>query len=130
MSYDIEVFDPATSKVIVLEQRHYLKGGTYVLGGSNEAHLNITYNYARHFKRIWGEKGIRIIYGMRVADTLPVLATALPLLGDDMVDDYWAPTEGNAKHAILDLMTLGAMCISHGLKVEPMIIGGGVWRGD
>ena len=93
MSYDIYLTDPVTHETILLDSPHQMKGGTYALGGTREAHLNVTYNYAPHFESL-GAKGIRTIYGMTGAASLPLLKDTMDFLGDDADDDYWKPTEG------------------------------------
>ena len=121
MSYDIALVDPVTKEVLILDAPHHMRGGTYRLGGTDEAHLNVTYNYSKHFYRIMGEKGIRAIYGMTGAESIPVLEKAISQLGDDVANyrpNYWTPTEGNAKKALLQLLALAEM--------RP----DGVWDGD
>ena len=118
MSYDIRLQDPVTKDTIALDAPHDMRGGTYCCGGSSEAWLNITYNYAPHFYRTLGGKGVRTIYGMTGAESVPVLKAAAAQLGDDADDDYWKPTEGNAKRALLQLLALARM--------RP----DGVWAGD
>ncbi len=118
MSYDICLLDPVTHATIELDEPHQMCGGTYMVGGTAEAWLNVTYNYARHFKRALGEKGIRSIYGMTGAESIPVLEEAASRLADDVSDDYWEPTEGNAKRALLQLAALARM--------RP----DGIWDGD
>jgi hypothetical protein len=118
MSYDIDLVDPITKKVLLLDENHHMTGGTYAVGGTRECCLNITYNYSGHYYRLMGEKGIRTIYGMTGAESIPVLETAAEALGDDVSDDYWEPTEGNAKRAVLQLIALA--------KMRP----DGVWAGD
>jgi hypothetical protein len=54
MSCDITLRDPVTDEVIQFDSPHTLKGGNYALGGTTEAWLNITYNYAEHFYRVIG----------------------------------------------------------------------------
>lgn len=104
MSYDIELVDPVTGKVIELDEKHHMKGGTYAVGGTFEAHLNITWNYAPHYYRVLDEeKGIRVIYGMTGADAIPLLQK------DDVDADYWKSTEGNAKRPLLQLIALAKM---------------------
>ena len=78
----------------------------------------MTYNYAQHFCRVLGRRGIRAIYGMTGGESIPVLRKAIAALADDVDKDYWAPTEGNAKQALLQLKAL-----AH-LRPE------GVWAGD
>ncbi len=118
MSYDIDLTHPVTGEVLHLDHKHDMHGGTYALGGTTECSLNVTYNYAKHFWRVLGEGGIRSIYGKTGAETLPILREAAAQLADDVDDDYWAPTEGNAKAAILQLAALA--------QLRP----DGVWKGD
>lgn len=118
MSYDIELLDPVTKTVLLAEVDHCIRGGTYAMGGTRELHLNVTYNYAPHFKRVMGDDGIRRIYGMSGAQSKPVLEEAFSRLADDADDDYWKPTEGNAKRAIAGLLAFA--------NLRP----DGVWGGD
>ena len=118
MSYDIYLNDPVTGDAIELDEPHQMRGGTYKIGGTTEAWLNVTYNYAKHYYRVMGEKGIRTIYGMTGAESIPVLKAAIDELGDDVDPDYWEPAEGNAKRALCSLLALAQM--------RP----DGVWDGD
>ena len=118
MSYDISLHDPVTREVLCVDMPHDMRGGIYCSGGTDELWLNVTYNYARHFKRVLGERGIRTIYGMTGAESIPVLENAASRLADDVSDDYWEPTEGNAKRALLQLASLARM--------RP----DGIWDGD
>lgn len=118
MSYDIELVDPVSRTVLQVEFTHQMCGGTYAMGGTNELHLNVTYNYAKHFYRVMGENGIRTLYDMSGADSIPILEQAIANLGDDASPDYWEPTEGNAKRSLIQLLTMA--------KLRP----DGVWRGD
>lgn len=79
--------------------------------------LNVTYNYARHYHCL-GERGIREIYGKTGAESIPMLKAAALRLGDDVSDDYWEATDGNAKRALLQLLAMARM--------RP----DGVWDGD
>ena len=118
MSYDIELRDPATGAACELAESHQMRGGTYPVGGTPNAEINITYNYSTHFCRVLGENGIRGIYGMTGAESIPVLLDAAANLRDDTDPDYWKATEGNARQALLQLLALAEM------KPE------GVWHGD
>lgn len=118
MSYDIDLVDPVSKEVLVLDTPHQMKGGTYCVGGTSQASLNITYNYANHFTKVLGEGGIRSIYGKTAVETIPVLENAISQLGDDVSDDYWAATEGNAKRSLIQLLALA--------RLRP----DGVWSGD
>ena len=136
MSYDISLTDPVTGETLELDAPHHMRGGTYEVGGSTRAHLNVTRNYATHYYRIFKPAplrpgvdphyanesgtvgGIRSIYGLTGAESIPVLQNAIDQLGDDIHHDYWEPTEGNAKRALAQLLALA--------KMRP----DGVWNGD
>jgi hypothetical protein len=117
MSYDIYLKDPVTRHPLTLDEAHHMVGGTYALGGTKDMELNITYNYSPHYKPL-GEKGIREIYGKTGAESLPMLEALIDKLADDIASDYWEPTEGNAKKALFQLVSLA--------KMRP----DGVWDGD
>lgn len=118
MSYDIDLTDPITGEPLELSSPHDMRGGTYCLTGTRTASLNVTYNYAPHYYRLIGENGIRTIYGTTGAESITILRQAADALGDDVDDDYWKPTEGNAKRALLQLLALA--------QLRP----DGVWKGD
>lgn len=116
MSYDIQLVHPRSGAHLRANKTHQLRGGTYALGGTKELWLNVTYNYAPHFQKVFGEDGIRAIHGMTGEESIPVLMEAMAKLSDDVDADYWAATEGNAKSALADLVRLA--------KLGPQ----GVWR--
>lgn len=137
MSYDIDLIDPVTGETLELAAPHHMRGGTYAVGGTTQAHLNVTYNYYPQFSRVFDElaeprqkapkwmqtagkpvRGVRTIYGLTGAESLPVLDKAIAALGDDVDPDYWKPTDGNAKRALVQLRALAAM--------RP----DGLWSGD
>jgi hypothetical protein len=118
MSYDIYLNHPVTGEVLETEASHNLRGGTYAVGGTTEAWLNVTYNYSKFFYSTMGEAGIRTIYGMTGAASLPILRSTVSQLGDDVSKNYWDATEGNAKCSLLQLIALAEM--------RP----DGVWQGD
>lgn len=121
MSYDMSLHDPVTKEVLHAQAKHEIAGGTYCMGGTTELSLNITYNYARFYRRediLGEEKGIRVIYGMTGAESIPVLKAAAEKLKNDVHEDYWQPTEGNAKQALMGLIALA--------QLRP----DGVWDGD
>ncbi|MDH5664697.1 MAG: hypothetical protein OEY10_00165 [Nitrosopumilus sp.] len=109
MSWDVYLKDPVTYETIVFDTPHYMRGGTYQVGGANEAWLNITYNYSKHFKIIDKDRGIHKLQGLSGAESLPLLNKAISVLDDDADPDYWAPTEGNAKRALLQLKAMACM---------------------
>jgi hypothetical protein len=139
MSYDLYLKDPVTRKTIEFSEPHHMRGGTYSVGGTTEARLNITYNYFPQFARAFPDlakprklapawmcddfvgrpiRGIRTIYGLTGAESMPLLAAAIAALGDDVDPDYWKPTDGNAKRALVQLRALAMM--------RP----DGIWDGD
>lgn len=113
MSYDISIVDK-DKNLLHAKNIHQLKGGNYILGGTTALHLNITYNYSPYFyKYIDKKEGIRWLYGKKVSETIPKLEEAASQLLDISYEkDYWAPTEGNVKQAILDLIELAKMAPS------------------
>ena len=120
MSYDISLKDPVTKETITIDEPHFMAGGTYQVGGTKELWLNITYNYGQFYRRddVLGPEGIRAIYGMTGAQSIPILEKAAAALGDDVNTDYWEATEGNAKKPLLQLLAMARM--------RP----DGVWDGD
>lgn len=140
MSYDIELLDPVSKETIEFENTHLITGGTYAVGGTAEAWLNVTYNYAEWYYKdgvfplIDGENcGIRTIYGMSGAESIPVLKNAIKAL-ESMTEDiseeerkkceeqgetgYWMPTRENAIRPLYQLLAFAQM--------RP----DGVWDGD
>lgn len=107
MSYDIYLVDPETKETIYFDEPHDLKGGTYAIGGTTEAWLNITYNYFKFFRQyVDPEKGIRALYGKPAKDCIPILLNAIDQLGTHRDEDYWAATPGNAGAALENLLML------------------------
>jgi hypothetical protein len=117
MSYDIRL------NGVEFSEPHDLRGGTYQVGGTTSAHLNVTYNYVHHFRRVLGEKGIRFIYGMTANDSIGVLEKAIAQMNGEPDDDYWAATEGNARAALKDLLILA-------LRARDEGYGDATWSGD
>lgn len=120
MSYDITLRDRVTGETLHVDTPHQMGGGTRAFGGTTELWLNVTYNYSKFYYRddVFGEKGIRAIYGLTGLDSIPIIENAIAHLGDDATDDYWEATEGNAKKALYQLLTMA--------KMRP----DGVWGGD
>lgn len=118
MSYDVHLQDPVTHETILFDAPHLIRGGCYAVGETREAWLKITWNYADYYYRVFGEKGIRTIYGMTGAESIPILKAAMESLSDDASKDYWAATEGNAKRALAGLLAFA--------QLRP----DGVWEGD
>jgi hypothetical protein len=110
MSWDVSIVDRNTNEVLNLKASHNLRGGTYVLGGTTEAYLNVTYNYGDIFRKVLpkvdGSDGIQSIHKMNSKDSIPLLKNAVAKLRDDKSDNYWEATEGNAQAALLNLIEL------------------------
>ena len=119
MSYDIRLLDPKTRETIEFDERHKIRGGTYALGGTTEAWLNITYNYCEYFyKHIDPKDGIRWLYGKTAEETIPILKGAIASLGTRQSKNYWKPTRGNAGIALEGLLYFA--------ELRP----DGIWAGD
>lgn len=140
MSYDISLCDPVTHEVLELTELHFIQGGTYALGGTKVLWLNVTYNYARWYykpgvfaKTKKESQGIRTIYGMTGAESIPVLEKAIAKLEDMTADisdrerreceaqectGYWMPTRENAVRPLYQLLAFARM--------RP----DGIWEGD
>lgn len=140
MSYDISLRDPVTRETLCAEFEHKMAGGNYAVGGTKELWLNVTYNYADWYYRpgVFGStreesKGIRTIYGMSGAESIPVLQKAigaLQAMTEDISDEerrqceeqgatgYWMPTRANAIRPLYQLLAMA--------KIRP----DGVWGGD
>ena len=108
MSYDCRLVDPVSKEPLETASKHEITGGTYCIGGTTELWLNVTYNYGGHFRRVM-PNGIRGLDGMMAVDSIPILERAIAQLGDEVDDDYWEPTEGNAKKALYGLLALAKM---------------------
>lgn len=118
MSYDLNLRDKK-GNVVRFKKPQDISGGTYALGGTTEAWLNITYNYGQIFRKVLGEKGIRTLYGMSAIESMPLLKKAISKLGDDVSDNYWDATEGNAKEALKNCVRLAQLSPANS-----------VWDGD
>lgn len=145
MSWDISLRDPVTHKTIELSEPHFMRGGLYQQGGTKELWLNVTWNYGRwyHLDGLFpsfpddrfsgGRAGIRSIYGMTGAESIPVLEKAIAALEartDDIsgkeraqwmekgTSSYWIPTRENAIKPLHQLLAFA--------KMRP----DGVWDGD
>lgn len=117
MGYYLELCDPVTGKALRAEKPHFIQGSNVCEGGTDELSVNITYNYGVFFNEVLAG-GLRSLYGMTGATSIPILKKAISELGDDVKDDYWKPTEGNAKRALCGLLAFAQM--------RP----DGIWSGD
>lgn len=138
MGYDIRLIDPVTKKTIEFDSPHQMKGSMYVVGGTTEAWLSVTYNYSRWYYKDGvfpnrdeagkdfhdGLTGIRSIYGLSGAESIPILEHAIKVL-ESMEEDlsekeikeyknggaggYWTPTRENAIKPLYQLLAMAKM---------------------
>jgi len=111
MSTDVELVDEKGKKCLVDKHK---EGGTYDIEGTTKAELNITYNYAWfYYKFLDKKKGLHYINGKKAKDCIPKLKKCIRELTTPRTfgcgvhnynKDYWAPTAGNACHAIKILL--------------------------
>lgn len=109
MSYDICATD-INFNIIKIEH-HNIQGGTFAINGTNEAKLNITFNYNEHFKKVFSFEGIHYLHHKNVIDTIQNLNEAINNLKDDYTNYYWDSTEGNAKLALINLRELALLTL-------------------
>ena len=118
MSYDINLKDPITKETIQFDAPHFMRGGTYAIGGTTEAWLSVTYNYAHYYYEatdkdprfahdevscyyadgtkgpIETEYGIRGIYGKTGAESIPMLEDMIRRITEKyQKDGEWIETE-------------------------------------
>ena len=138
MSYDISLKDPVTKETVCFDASHQMAGGTYAIGGTSEAWLSVTYNYAQWYYKdgVFPDKGevgkdfhngltgIRSIYGLSGAESIPILEHAIKVL-ESMEEDlsekeiqeykaggaegYWLPTRENAIKPLYQLLAMAKM---------------------
>lgn len=102
MSFGINLIGEHGNSV---EVDKHVEGGTFVLGGTTRASLNVTYNYSRFYSEtIDRDEGIRWLYGKKASECIPRLKEAIDALGAEQDEDYWAATAGNAGHALSILL--------------------------
>lgn len=118
MSWDFDLCDPVTKKVLETEEKHKIKGGTYCVGGTTEMTFNITYNYSNIINRKMKELGIceedsysyaYYLDGKTGAETIEPLKRIISSLKDNIDKDYWKATEGNAKRALCGLLAFAQL---------------------
>ena len=84
----------------LVEVEPFEEGGTYCLGGSDTADINITYNYGPYFHICLDKKkGLRWLDGKKAKDAMARMERAVKELGTGKDDNYWKPTPGNAGYA-------------------------------
>ena len=108
MSYDCNIVDRVTKEPLTTDVKHEVTGATYIVGGTQELWLNVTYNYSDIFYRVL-PNGIPGLDGVGAADSIPVLEKGISQLNNDVNKDYWTASEGNAKRALYGLLALAKL---------------------
>lgn len=131
MSYDVYLSCPCCGRAVQVERHE--DGGTYPIGGTTDADLNITWNYAPYYyAHLDTEQGIRWLYqktGAEVAERLEAAIIAIEAdaateeaereriaknkeryLHANVPTGYWEPTRANA---IAPLRTLLSWARQH-----------------
>lgn len=100
MSWDVYLKDENGDCVKI---EAHSEGGTYVLGGTDDAELNVTYNYSKHF---FDAMGISFsdLNGMKSSDAILYLEKGVEKLGTQRDVDYWKASEGNSGYALSILL--------------------------
>ena len=115
MNYDIAIIEPSNGQTLKLPHRHQLRGGTFAIGGTDHAELNVTYNYAKIFQEAFKDPdGIKTLAMRNVLTGLLLLQNAIANLSGMPDDDYWKATPGNARKALCELAALGNMVLATG----------------
>jgi len=116
MSYNLEFYNKH-GQLIQLDEVHQFAGGTCQLGGTAQAWLNVTYNYGKFYRDIFGPEGLQSLYGKTAKELIPILQRAINVLvpanntrGIYRDDNYWAATAENAAAALSDLLSIAKLC--------------------
>lgn len=99
MSYWVHLEDKLGDMVTVSP---FEDGGTHQIGGTDQAELNVTYNYSEVYRMF--KFSLRDLDGKRAKDTIAELDRVADGIGRDATPysrDYWSPTPGNALQPIL-----------------------------
>lgn len=108
MSWDVSLECSECHRPVELDEAH-TEGGTYCVGGTTAADLNVTYNYSTHFREHLHPDGLAWLDGKPASETIDALAAAVEALGTVRDKDYWAPTPGNAGYALSILLRWARM---------------------
>ena len=99
MSYDVTLAQDG--KPVTVER--FQEGGTQPIGGETKATLNITGNYSIVYQLVFFR--IEDLRGRRACDTIARLRQLIDdKLGTMQDKNHWAPTPGNAGHALSILL--------------------------
>lgn len=140
MGYEIRLIrNGSKAKLREIKDSELPKAGQFALRDANaviseyDLEFYVTYNYSWYFyNSIDKNKGIRVIYGLKAKDAIPLLEAALPKIDkfieeerntkkvlsttwgagepyDESDTDYWSVSARNAKRAIENIITLGKL---------------------
>lgn len=120
MGYSVKLVDRITNETLQADSPHQMRGGIYLVCGTQYLWLSITYNYAQFFIKddVLGKDGLMRINGLSGADSIPILEEATRSLKNNVSSNYWDETEGNAKRALIQLLAMA--------KIRP----DGIWKVD
>lgn len=81
-----------------IQVNKHSEGGTFAVGGTNEAELNVTYNYSKHYS-------VKNLEGRKAKDTTKELEEKVKEFGVERDSDYWSATKGNVGYALSILLS-------------------------
>lgn len=109
MGWCIYLVDSVTREVIKLPFKHQIYGSNNCIGGTDELWVDITYNYSRIYREKTNGLSLDYLHNKFAYETFDFLENLINSLGDDVSDDYWEATEGNAKKSLHQLLTFARM---------------------
>ena len=86
------------------------------LTAPKNCNFNITFNYDLNYRK--HNFNIKHLNNKAAANVIPELKRVIGLLGDQTSDNYWEPIDGNAKRALITLLTMAQMRPDAIIKVE------------
>ena len=116
MGYDITLCDGHSGETIRLSEPHFHQGSTFAVGGTDECWLAVTFNYneiyanPRFCPAFRGLTLYEVLHNNQAGHVIEVLERAIEQLGtQNYKADYFAPTPGNAGHALIPLVEWAKM---------------------
>jgi len=101
IGFNVELLE---GKKICQVERH-TEGGTYVIGGTTDANLYITYNYSKFFYSHLDKKhGLKFLNMKKAKNVTEKLRKDVNTLGVERNNNYWKATPGNAGYALSILL--------------------------
>ena len=104
MSWSVSLCDPKTLEIAEIDFPARMSAtGLFLPASRREAFITVTSNYDDIYRRhdVLGPLGLQKFNGMCAQDSVVLLLQAMHALKDDAhLQDYWSPTEGNAKRPL------------------------------